>query len=87
MNVCAFTGHRKIDEDHYYRVVFLLNQIVEEKIKEGYSVFCAGGALGFDTLAALTVLRLKMMYKNIRLHLILPCISQADKWSREDNGL
>ena len=84
---CCFTGHRVIPQESYYRVLFLLRQTVENKIKEGYTDFYAGGALGFDTLAALTVLRLKMMYKNIRLHLILPCISQADKWSREDKRM
>ncbi len=81
---CCFTGHRVIPQESYYRVMFLLRQNVENKIKEGYTDFYAGGALGFDTLAALTVLRLKMVYKNIRLHLILPCINQADKWSGED---
>ena len=84
---CCFTGHRVIPQESYYRVLFLLRQTVENKIKEGYTDFYAGGVLGFDTLAALTVLRLKMMYKNIRLHLILPCISQADKWSREDKRM
>ena len=68
-------------------MMFLLRQGVEKKIKEGYTDFYAGGALGFDTLAALTVLRLKMVYKNIKLHLILPCKNQADKWSSEDKNM
>ena len=81
---CCFTGHRVIPQESYYRVMFLLRQNVENKIKEGYTDFYAGGALGFDTLAALTVLRLKMVYKHIRLHLLLPCINQAEKWKAED---
>ncbi len=85
-SIC-FTGHRKIDDDHYYRVVFLLNQIVEEKIKEGYTVFCAGGALGFDTLAALAVLRMKNRYKNVKLHLYLPCKDQSEKWHNADKEM
>ena len=84
---CCFTGHRVIPQESYYRVLFLLRQNVENKIKEGYTDFYTGGALGFDTLAALTVLRLKMVYKNIKLHLVLPCISQADKWSSEDKRM
>lgn len=84
---CCFTGHRVIPKDDYYRVMLLLRQSVENKIKEGFTDFYAGGALGFDTLAALTVLRLKIVYKNIRLHLILPCINQAEKWSREDQRI
>ena len=84
---CCFTGHRVIPKDDYYRVMLLLRQSVENKIKEGFTDFYTGGALGFDTLAALTVLRLKIVYKNIRLHLILPCINQAEKWSREDQRI
>lgn len=83
-NTICFTGHREIADGHYYRVMFLLRQLVEEKIKEGYSVFCAGGALGFDTLAALTVLRMKDRYKNVRLHLYLPCKNQSEKWQGSD---
>ncbi len=86
-NEICFTGHREISDDHYYRVMFLLRQLVEEKIKEGYTVFCAGGALGFDTLAALTVLRMKDRYKNIKLHLYLPCKNQSEKWQSSDKEI
>ncbi len=81
--VC-FTGHREIKDEHYYRVMFILRQLIEEKIKDGYTVFCTGGALGFDTLAALTVLRMKMQHPDIELHLYLPCKNQAEKWSASD---
>lgn len=84
---CCFTGHRVIPQDDYYKVMLLLRQSVERKIKEGCADFYAGGALGFDTLAALTVLRLKMVYKNIKLHLILPCKNQAEKWNSEDRRM
>lgn len=84
---CCFTGHRVIPQDDYYKVMLLLRQSVERKIKEGCTDFYAGGALGFDTLAALTVLRLKMVYKNIKLHLILPCKNQAEKWNSEDRRM
>lgn len=81
---CCFTGHRLIPDDRYYRIMFLLRQTVEQKIKEGYTIFCAGGALGFDTMAALTVISLKRIYPYIQLHLYLPFRKQAEKWSRED---
>lgn len=42
--------------------------------------FGAGGALGFDTLAAQTVLELKKKYPDIRLILVLPCLSQTRNW-------
>ena len=80
---CSFTGHRVIEKDDYYKVMFLLQKIVEEKIKEGYKIFCSGGALGFDTLAAMTVLKLKETYPDIQLHLYLPCMDQAEKWPKD----
>ena len=80
---CCFTGHRKIPESEYYKVMFLLRQTIEQKIKEGYKVFCAGGALGFDTMAAMTVLKLREQYPHIQLHLYLPCMDQAQKWSEQ----
>ena len=80
---CCFTGHRNIDRDDYYKVMFLLQKTLEEKINEGYKYFCAGGAQGFDTLAAMTVLKLKEKYPQIQLHLYLPCMDQAENWSED----
>ena len=53
-------------------------------IKDGYIYFGAGGALGFDTLAAQTVLELKRNYPHIKLILVLPCVSQTRGWSAVD---
>jgi len=53
-------------------------------IKNGYSYFGAGGALGFDTIATQTVLHLKERYPHTKLILVLPCIDQAKSWSHED---
>jgi uncharacterized phage-like protein YoqJ len=44
--------------------------------------FFTGGALGFDTLAARQVILFKMSHPDIQLHLIAPCITQADNWTR-----
>lgn len=48
----------------------------------------AGGALGFDTLAARTVLRLKKEFPKIRLVLALPCPpeEQTLKWTNQQRG-
>lgn len=53
-------------------------------IQAGVTTFLTGGALGFDTLAARTVLRLKEQYPCIGLHLVLPCLSQTRGWRTED---
>lgn len=50
----------------------------------GYCYFGAGGALGFDTLAAQAVLELRQAYPQIKLILVLPCIEQTKGWSAKD---
>ena len=44
----------------------------------------AGGAIGFDTMAALSVLKLKAEFPHIRLILVLPCKDQTKGWHEED---
>nr|WP_243108434.1 SLOG family protein [Maliibacterium massiliense] len=48
-----------------------------------YVFFAAGGAQGFDTLAAQSVLALRQAYPWIKLILMLPCHNQADRWPAE----
>ena len=81
--VC-FTGHRHIPENELPIIKERLRETVIELIERGYRFFGAGGALGFDTLAALTVLELRAAYPQIRLILVLPCKDQTLKWSCED---
>lgn len=61
-----------------------LEKEVENSIKNGYLFFGAGGALGFDTLAAQTVLKLRERYPDIKLILVLPCKTQARGWKQAD---
>lgn len=53
-------------------------------IEQGYLYFGVGGALGFDTLAAKTVLRFKERYPQIKLILVLPCKTQTSGWGEKD---
>lgn len=55
-----------------------------EAIEQDYRFFGCGGALGFDTLAAQTVLRLREVYPEIRLILVLPCRDQTRGWKQAD---
>lgn len=80
---CCFTGHRKIPLDQLESVTQRLRDAVIASIKDGYLYFGAGGALGFDTLAAQTVLNLKEDYPQIKLILVLPCKTQARGWKQE----
>ena len=81
---CCFTGHRQIPKDELPKLKKSLEKEIKQLIKKGYKYFICGGALGFDTLAALTVIELRKKYKNIMLLLVIPCTDQAAKWRAED---
>ena len=53
-------------------------------IDRGIRFYGAGGARGWDTLAAQIVLRLKGRYPHIKLILVLPCLTQTKGWRSED---
>lgn len=81
--ICCFTGHRYIRPDHMERLYSLLDETIETLYrKEGVRVFRAGGAIGFDTVAALRVLYQKSRGLDITLELWLPCKNQTEKWPR-----
>lgn len=84
--VC-FTGHRKIPPEQQEKVVRQLRKTILELAGDEYRYFGAGGALGFDTLAAQTVLNLKSDLPQIRLILVLPCLSQSDRWRSRDKEI
>ena len=84
VKICYFTGHRVIPSGEKETIRHLLETAIEKAIQDGYRFFGAGGALGFDTLAAQTVLTLKQQYPHIRLILVLPCINQANGWKQAD---
>lgn len=79
--VC-FSGHR-VFQDPKAEIEKNLETAVRDCISKGAEYFIAGGALGFDTLAARTVIRLREEFPQIKLILALPCPPQAQtlKWS------
>ena len=81
--VC-FTGHRKIPPEQVTTLSRRIKQVLIELIEAGNLYFGAGGALGFDTIAAQTVLDLRTEYPQIKLILVLPCLSQTRGWSERD---
>lgn len=80
----CFTGHRTIPFLQKRKIKKRTKQILIEAIEQAYRYFGAGGALGFDTLAAQTVLELKSEYPEIKLILVLPCENQTRGWERTD---
>lgn len=61
-----------------------MDETIRELIGEGFRYFGAGGALGFDTLAAETVLALRREFPEIRLIMVLPCRDQTRGWREND---
>lgn len=49
-----------------------------------YTEFRDGHTLGFDTMAAKAVLKLREIYPQVKLILVLPCLSQTRGWSEAD---
>ena len=72
----CFTGHRKMKDDEgeiSEKLYSLIERLYDE---ESISDFYAGGAVGFDTVAAKCVLKLRENHKYVKLHLILPCSNE-----------
>ncbi len=83
----AFTGHREIPDADREAVAQKTFSAVTALYDEGIRTFIVGGALGYDTLAALIILKLKALYPDIRLIVAIPCAEQAARWSKHDQTL
>jgi len=53
---------------------------------KGIKTYYAGGALGFDSLAAEAVIKQRDLHPDIRLVLVIPCRDQAARWSAADKA-
>lgn len=88
-NACAFTGHRPQKYPWGYHedapLCVALGQTLAEQIEvlanAGITDFLSGMAQGADTWAALSVLALRDKNPALKLHCVLPCEGQADKWT------
>lgn len=88
MKVCAFTGHRPQSlpwqfnetDQNYLKLKDLLASQISGLAENGYTDFLSGMALGIDTWAAEIVLNLRKKIPELKLHCILPCKTQAEKW-------
>ena len=86
---CAFTGHRprkfpwRYDEtdERCVKLKEALAEQIEKLVADGFMDFLSGMAEGVDTWAAEIVLALRKQNPTLKLHCILPCREQADKWS------
>lgn len=84
IKVACFSGHRKLPQD-CMELQANIEKAIISLIEQGVVFFGNGGALGFDQLAADTVLKLKEDYPHIRLVMVLPCPpeEQSLKWNEQ----
>ncbi|MBO5287666.1 MAG: DUF1273 family protein [Clostridia bacterium] len=76
---CCFTGHRIVGNDLNVETLRrCLRYLANEK---NVTTFIAGGALGFDTIVAKEILKLKGELPHIQLHIYAPCKNQDARWS------
>lgn len=81
---CCFTGHRELPVWGRKQLAAKLEATITGLIDRNIIFYGAGGARGWDTLAAQTVLKLKPSYPSIKLILVLPCLTQTRGWRPED---
>ena len=78
---CFFTGHRIMSNDEKERIFEKLKDLIKELEKEGVYEYYAGGAIGFDYLAAQAVIAVREELPHLCLELCLPCYGSEKKWS------
>ena len=83
-HTCCFTGHRQIPSEKRAEITGRLEQVIISLYQRGVLYYGAGGALGFDCLAAQTVLRLRESRPGMKLILVLPCLTQTRGWPAAD---
>ena len=76
-HTCCFTGHRQIPSEKRAEIAGRLEHVIVSLYQRGVLYYGAGGALGFDCLAAQTVLRLRESCFGMKLILVLPCLTQT----------
>ena len=88
---CAFTGHRPAsfsfgyneNDERCLQIKQLMLERINLLIETGVTDFYSGMALAVDQWAAEIILQIKKVHPNIRLIAVLPCETQAYRWSFE----
>ena len=83
--ICIFTGHRDLPGD-CDPLRAALRRHITALAADGFTDVLSGGAMGFDLLAAETVLELRPILPDIRLLMVLPCDNQDRAYPPEDKA-
>lgn len=81
---CCFTGHRDVPTRDKQAIIKNIERKVRELIGAGYLYFGVGGAIGFDTIAAQTLIRLRQKeFPQIKVILVYPFDGFTALWSTD----
>lgn len=81
----AFSGHRTIPEDKAETLQSQLIETIRDLHAKGYRTFFCGMAMGFDLMAAFSVIYVRQQYGlDVRLIACIPFIGQESRFSEDD---
>lgn len=83
----CFTGHRSLPPEGERGIRDRTEAAMREYIRRGVDTFLVGGALGFDTLAQLTAIRLRAELPYLRVVMVIPCRDQDARWGAKARSL
>lgn len=78
---CCFTGHRDVAEPSVESVVERTEEYIKALVQRGVKFFGVGGAVGYDTLVAKLLFRLRETeLPDIKVILVYPFDGYTDRW-------
>lgn len=89
MSICALTGHRPAHFHFQYNELHpdclalkdCMRIEIIKLVERGVTTFLSGMALGVDTWGTEIILGLKPQNPHLKLVAVIPCETQANKWS------
>ena len=89
MTACAFTGYHPTkfsfgydeEDEKCKRLKLVMAQQIGSLVESRISLFYTGMAQGIDQWGAEIVLAMKRKYPHVQLIAVLPCETQANRWS------
>ena len=91
---CCFTGHRPAKlpwgtdegDERCLRLKARLREVIARAVEDGYTHFICGMARGVDTYCGEITLALRAQYPEITLEAAIPCPSQPEGWTPEQQA-
>lgn len=79
---CCFTGHRDVPKEDAQAIIKNAERKIRELVSDGYLYFGVGGAIGFDTIIAQCLFRLRATeFPFIKVILVYPFDGFTSRWN------